>query len=519
MVLGVITGSSTEQGRRIARLLESIVFFALLTLIPLVAIPYGAADAWWQEFFEVAVFGLAALWLIEGYLSGSWNFSAYFLLLPLLLLAGFAFLQTIPVTGSSNESLDLGKTIWHAVSADPHGTRRWVSKMLALILVAAMLLRYTSERRRLVALVYVIVGVALASAIFGLVREFTQDQIGFTLSKLPQGSSYGQFINKNHFAFLMEMALGLTLGLVVWRGLTRDRLVVSLAVALLLGGVLVLSNSRGGVLSLLGQLLFAAVLLSASKQARDSSASAGGVIGWAQRFAGSYVGRGLLIVCFLAIVVIGIKWIGGAQFAGALERMPKEVAVQTEGGAPSSRRVDIWQATWRLIKDHPVAGVGFGGYWMAITPYPGLSGESVPQEAHNDYLEFFSGGGLIGAILGGWFLYAFFRRVRARLGTSERYVRAARLGGLIGLSGVAIHSLVDYGLHIPINAFVCTALVVIATKDISRPPTGDVGPKRPVEVEPRKSRKRQSRKWPKSSNFIFCLWHPLDDLVSCRRQS
>lgn len=469
MVLASTTRSSSKPGRSIAHLLGRIVFFALLTLIPLVAIPYGAAEAWWQEFFEVAVFALAALWLIEGYLSGSWNFSAYFLLLPLLVLTGFAFLQTIPVTGSGNQSLEFGKTMWHAVSADPHGTRRWVAKMLALILVAAMLLRYTSERRRLVALVYVIVGVALASAIFGLVREFTQDQIGISLSKLPQGSSYGQFINKNHFAFLMEMALGLTLGLVVWRGLTRDRLVVSLAVGLLLGGVLVLSNSRGGVLSLLGQLLFAAVLLSASKPARDSS-SEGGAIGWAQRFVGSYVGRGLLIVCFFAIVVIGIKWVGGAPFAEALERMPKEVAGQTEGGAPSSRRVDIWQATWRLVKDHSVAGVGFGGYWMAITPYPGLSGESVPQEAHNDYLEFFSGGGLIGAIFGGWFLYAFFRRVREQLGTSDRYVRAARLGALIALSGIAVHSLVDYGLHIPINAIVCTALVVIATTDISRRP-------------------------------------------------
>ena len=513
MVLELTRGKSSKRGKSIARLLESVVFFALLTLIPLVAIPYGAADPWWQAFFDAAVFGLAVLWLIEGYLSGSWNFSTYFLLLPLLVLTGFAFLQTVPLTGSSNESLDFGKTMWHVVSADPHGTRQWVAKMLALILVAAMLLRYTSQRRRLVALVCVVVGVALASAIFGLLRETAQVEVSSTLSQLPPGSSYGQFINKNHFAFLMEMALGLMLGLAVGRGLTRDRLIFCLAIALMLGGVLVLANSRGGVLSLLGQVLFAAVLFSSRKPGRDPSTSEHGVRGWAQRFVGSYVGRALMIFCFLAVIVIGIKWIGGAPLADALERMPKEVAAQTEGTS-SSRRLDIWQATWRLIRDHPVAGAGFGGYWMAITSYPGISGESVPQEAHNDYLEFFASGGLIGGILGGWFLYAFFRRARSRLGASDRFVRAARFGALLGLAGVAIHSLVDYGLHIPINAVICTSLIVIATADIARRHDVNPVPGRAANAEP-----RQPPKLRKSSRALLSLRHPLGDhLFSCRRQ-
>ena len=472
MALGLTIGSSSKRGRSIARLLESIVFFALLTLIPLVAIPYGAAEPWWQAFFESAVFGLAALWLIEGYLSGSWNFPAYFLLLPLVALAGFAFLQTLPLPGSSSESFDLGKTMWHAVSADPHGTRRWVARMLALILIAAMLLRYTSERRRLVALVYVVVGVALASAIFGLLRQLTQNEVGFILPNLHPRSGYGQFINKNHFAFLMEMAIGLMLGLAVWRGLTQDRLVVALAVALLLGVVLVLSNSKGGDLSLLSQLLCAAVPLSARKFARDSSTAGVGIKGRAQRFVTSFVGRALLIVCFLAVMIIGIVWVGGAPLADALEHLPRELESHAEGTAFPSRRLDIWQATWLLIKDHPVAGVGFGGYWMAITAYHNVSGARTPQEAHNDYLELFASGGLIGGVLGAWFLYAFIRTVRERLGKSDRFVRAARLGALLGLSGVAIHSFFDFGLHVPINAVICTALVVIATTDISQPSAG-----------------------------------------------
>ena len=148
--------------------------------------------------------------------------------------------------------------------------------------------------------------------------------------------------------------------------------------------------------------------------------------------------------------------------------------MSTEVGASGAsvrwavRRWDIWPATWKLVKDHPVTGVGFGGYWMAITAYHNASGEMTPQEAHNDYLEFLASGGTIGVALGVWFLYFFIRTVRERLPTEDKFVRAARCGAMIGLAGVAIHSLVDFGLHIPVNAVVFVTLMVIATVDLNK---------------------------------------------------
>src|SRR5207253_8341185 len=55
----------------IASILGKTIFFALLALIALVAIPYGTVEPWWKAAFECGVFGLGALWLIEGFLSGS----------------------------------------------------------------------------------------------------------------------------------------------------------------------------------------------------------------------------------------------------------------------------------------------------------------------------------------------------------------------------------------------------------------------------------------------------------------
>ena len=132
-------------------------------------------------------------------------------------------------------------------------------------------------------------------------------------------------------------------------------------------------------------------------------------------------------------------------------------------------RPNIWRATWELIKDHPVAGVGFGGYWIAITKYHRGSGETTPQEAHNDYLELLASGGVIGLAIGFWFALALVRTASRKLsklrsldaGKSGSFSRAVTLGALAGILTVAIHSLVDFGLHITINAVIFTVLVSI----------------------------------------------------------
>jgi O-antigen ligase len=449
-----------------ARSFASLIFSTLLALIALVAIPYGAVESWWRALFECAVFGLAALWIIEGFVSGAWSFSNYRLFWPLLALAALAFVQTLPLGAETNVSLSIGGSMWQAISADPHGTRNWIAEMLALILVGAMLQHYTVNERRLRTLVYLVVGVALVSAMFGLLRQMTQTQAGFILPNLYPKLGYAQFINKNHFAFLIEMAVGLVLGIVVWGVLSRERLLVAVGVVLLLGGTLVLANSRGGIFSLFGQFLFAALLFSAVRPVRTSDTSANNLFRRVRRLGASFVVRAVLTISFLIVIAIGIVWVGGGPLVGGLESMSTEVGAPGDSTRWAVRRWDLWPATWKLIKDHPLMGVGFGGYWMAITAYHDGSGEMTPQEAHNDWLEFLASGGLIGVALGVWFLYSFIRTVRERLRASDSFVRAARCGAIVGIAGLAIHCLVDFGLHIPINAVMFIVLIVIATVDV-----------------------------------------------------
>jgi O-antigen ligase len=120
-----------------------------------------------------------------------------------------------------------------------------------------------------------------------------------------------------------------------------------------------------------------------------------------------------------------------------------------------------------MFKANPISGVGLGGYWAAITAYHDASGSLTPQEAHNDYLELLASGGIVGAALGCWFLIVLGRRIKRNLRSQNLFRRGVRYGAVLGIIGVLVHSLFDFGLHMLVNALVFAALIVIATQSYS----------------------------------------------------
>nr|MBA3442541.1 O-antigen ligase family protein [Pyrinomonadaceae bacterium] len=347
-------------------------------------------------------------------------------------------------------------------------------RLLAVVMAGGLLLRYTSNRQRLRALMYLVVGIGVASALFGIVRQVIRpNDLAITLHIPTVGAvalmyphpdmGYGQFTNRNHFAFLMEMAFGLALGLAAGGRGHRGRQLLSLAAAAFVWTALVFTTSRGAVFSMLGQLLFAALLLGAVRSPSRVQKQRESTPGRWRRAGTSLITRAALVSCLMIVAAISVVWVGGDPLVGRLESLSKEL---NTGGSAEQRgrsRAEIWNATWQLIKANPVAGAGFGAYQTAIPRYHDSSGKWTPQQAHNDYLELLASGGVIGAVLVAWVIFAFVRQARAPLRASDPFRRAACFGALTGLFAVVLHSLVDFGLHITINALICTALVVIAT--------------------------------------------------------
>lgn len=465
----------TREGRAgVARFLGRAIFNSLLGLIFLVAIPYGTVEPWWEALFECLVFALAALWAIEGYMSGrGWFRRGHQIFLPLLALMIFAFVQSIQIWGINGVAGE--ETLWRTLSADPFETRRAAFKLLALMLAGILLLRYASSRRRLRALVYAVIGVGLMSAVFGLVRQMAQtEELGFGLPYLRLKQGFGQFINRNHFAFLMEMSFGLSLGLVIGGGVKRERVLIHLVPALLIWTALVLSNSRGGLFSMMAQVVVMMLLFSLRRGYHESPGESGEASTRLERMIRSFPFRAGMVALLIGVVFVGALWIGGESLTERLETAQSEIEAPVAGERGGARRGVVWAATWELIKAHPITGIGFGGYWIAITQFHRAQGDVTPRQAHNDYLELLASGGIIGLALGVWFVISVVRRTRRTLRSVNPFRRAACFGALVGLSGVAAHSLVDFGLHITINALVFMALIVISIASARDAPKGEL---------------------------------------------
>jgi len=409
---------------RIAELLSKIIFVLLVCMVVIAPLPYGTVEAWWRAVFVCAVFGICILSIVEIAVTNSFRINLPLVLLPLLALTALAYVQSR--TG---------------ISADFFQTRFFALQLLALTVFLGLLYRYGATEQRMRVLAYAVIGVAVVSAIFGMLRLTAQHETGFLLPLLKPNQGFAQFINKNHFAYLMEMAIGLVIGLTFVER-SRQKLPYFAFLAPL-WVALVLSNSRGGILAMLTQVVIASMLL----------------LRWAKL-------RIALAAVLVAGVCAGTLWVGGDRLVNNLVPSSSEPALSATNTRENASRNEIWRATTKLFAAHPLLGAGLGGYWIAITSYHDASGVLVPQEAHNDYLELLASAGVIGLAIGVWFAVTVIRLARKNLWSSTGFVRALRLGAILGLSGVAVHSLFDFGLHLLGNAVVFLTLIMMATTQI-----------------------------------------------------
>ena len=456
---------SAERRGKLPAFLAAFIFYSLIVLGALVAIPYGTTEPWSEAVFECAVFCLALLWIVHGLIEGSWQIGNTRLIAPMVALVIFALVQSLALW-----QVDVaGEKVWFALSSDPFETRLFAFRVAALVLATVLIVRFTSTGTRLGILVHAIIAVALASALFGIARQTLQHGQGFGLSRLAAGLGYAQFINKNHFAFLMEAALGLLIGVAIMQRGRRDRLLLYLSAAVLMWATVVLSQSRGGLLSITVQGIFAGLLFVNSRSLQTGGRpTANRSVRWAR----SIVVTAIMVAALVVVVAAGVVLLGGDQLATGVETATLEMSgVDRSVVHEGVRRSDIWRATWRMFKAHPIAGAGFGGFGAEAPVFHEASGALIAQQAHNDYLELLASGGILGLALFIWFAVALVRQARHSLNSTEGFQRAAATGAIIGLVGVGVHSIVDFGLHVTANALVFVALLAILSLKAMPPPS------------------------------------------------
>jgi O-antigen ligase len=342
----------------------------------------------------------------------------------------------------------------HALSVWPAGTRIGLGLLvsLALLLVGTVRLLSIGGARRMIEMI-IIIGVALA--IIGIVQKplYVGKIYGFWAPH-QGGNPFGPFVNKNHFAGWMLMALPLAIGYscaivaksvrgvrpewhnrVLWLSSPEANKLLMTALGItVMGLALMLTLSRSGI-SALGVAL--------------------AITGWfvLRRFQGR--SRTLLAVGLLVLLPsLLLGWAGIDTIAG-------HFAAPDWGQLGG--RAGAWADAAATFGRHWLTGTGLNTYQVANLFYQEHDKETFVSAAHNDYLQLAAEGGLLLVVPILLCIILFARDVRRRFRedgeTSSYWLRA---GAVTALFAIALQETVEFSLQIPGNAALFAVVCAIA---------------------------------------------------------
>ena len=448
---------------------DRAAFWLLAALVVLAPIPLGSNRPWAWSMLEMGIFGAGLLWL-AGFarretrpgptVRAAWP---AFVLLGLWLL--FLLLQWIPLPRELVRLLSPRAAELHAaadylrdgrfitLSLDPHASFVFWLKHCAYALAFALTLLLVHGRTRLAWLCGAIVASGLLQAFYGSFLHLAR--IDFAVFGMPiphSGQASGSYVNRNHLAGLLEMSLAVGIGMMIaqledrprrnWHDFLQD------TAKLLLSGK--------AILRLVLVIMVVALVMTRSRMGNTAFFASLLVAGALALVLSRHAPRGTVILIASLIVVdlalIG-TWFGVEQ---TVQRITETTVQNVE------ERVDPSVYAVKIFDDYPLFGTGGGTFYTAFTRYRGQDIPDYYDHVHNDYVQFLTDTGAIGAaLLGLLVLASFVSAILAQARRRDPFLRGIAFGAVMGVIAIGIHSTVDFNLQIPANAFIFMILLAL----------------------------------------------------------
>jgi len=419
----------TEVSRqeRSAQIAEILLYatFGLLMFGPLA---FGAVEPWSIDILETGSVILTLLWLVKQWLDGELTIQWNPLFLP---MAGFGLLILLQIV--------LGATAYRHDTVS--GGLLYCAYAMLCFLAGQTLLR--SSQARKVAVIVALYGIAIAA--FALLQGVSPNGKLYWLRRPTMGGAiYGPYVNHNHYAGLMELLMPVPLVLSLTR-LTgeKERMAAGIAAAIMTVTVF-LSGSRGGMIAISIELVVFFLLLPRQ-----------GVAPFRHK-----KGIQLAVVTAFAIVLVGLLWwLGGKELSSRVSSIATETHTELSGGM----RLSIDRDAFRMFRNKPVLGWGLGTFPTVYPRFRSFYTNFFVNEAHNDYLQLLCEMGLLGFATMLWFLIVLYRRALRKIDNwTSNVTGAVTLACSLGITGILVHSLLDFNLQIPANAALFYVLCTLA---------------------------------------------------------
>lgn len=297
--------------------------------------------------------------------------------------------------------------------------------------------------------VFVLLTVATLTSLYAIYQFFTQPTLIWSFERpdqyLERGS--GTYICPNHFAGFLELILPFGIAyLFTGRYGYTFKVFLGYGCLVILAGLAV-TLSRGGWIAAAASFFVMFCFLLRKREHRIPALAA------------------------IVIAVLGL----GIAFQKS-EKLQERVQKATEGGSSASvsTRPAIWKTAWTMWQDYPVWGVGPGHFDYRFPEYRPEMIQARPGWVHNDYLNTLVDWGIVGAVIvGSGIVFLAVGLLRTRkyvdraskdIGSARNSNRSAFVLGAIGAGcALAVHSFVDFNLHVAANAILACVVLAIGT--------------------------------------------------------
>jgi len=272
----------------------------------------------------------------------------------------------------------------------------------------------------------------------------------------PGAQPLGPFVNRNHFATWLIMAIPVATGYLLAHlrlHLANDpRHRAGMRAVAHAAGVTLL-------LSMVLMLLALSATLSRSGIVGLAVATVAGASIVRGRLRRQGQGRSLIVLGAAAVVLIVLALVDPGEWATRVDR-----TLHTQ----PTDRLTIWRETLPMIRDFWLTGTGAGAYGTGMLFYqqtyvslPHLRSYAHFNQAHSHYLQVVAEGGLLLAVPALIAIGALVVQSARALSRDRGETYWIRAGAATGLIAVATQSIWETGLRLPANALLCATLAAL----------------------------------------------------------
>jgi O-antigen ligase len=411
--------------------------FGICAFLAFSVLAHGGVEDWARAVFETGAGLLFLYWALRLYRRGQDSLFLSPLLFPLA-----AFLLIV-----------LAQWVFHA-TVSTYETRVELQLLLADFLILFLAVQVFRTLQDWKSFVWFVMIFAFGVAIFGILQHLTFNGKLYWFREMRYGGiPFGPYVNRNHFAGFAELTIPLALIPLILGKVRRERLFIVAVFAVVQVGALLLSASRGGIVSFGCQLAVLALWMILQRAK----------------------GKQLIVGATVLLVSLAmVSWLGARQI---LQRFSAMQSLEVS----NSKRLSMWHGSWHIFLDHPVLGTGLGTLQTVYPRYETLYDGKVVNHSHNDYLEALAETGILGGLFCASFLGVWLLESRRRLfQPPSAFMVSLQLAGFIGCFGFLVHSFVDFNLHIPANALLFFLTAHLASTEIQA-----AGPPLPSSGSPR----------------------------------